>query len=145
MLHELIENREVQPIDGDRTLVRACRQGDQDAWEIMLQTHSKRILNLCLRYAGRREEAEDLTQEVFVRIYRSLRSFRLDSGSFQCWIVSVARNLSSIITAGRGGTRPRLAARKWKPFTSKMKRPPAPRGHLKAPKPPGSCPRRSMV
>jgi RNA polymerase sigma-70 factor (ECF subfamily) len=93
MLHELIGNREVRLMDQDRILVQACLRVDQDAWEIMVQTHSKRILNLCLRYAGRKEEAEDLTQEIFVRIYRSLRSFRLDSGSFQCWIVRVARNL----------------------------------------------------
>jgi RNA polymerase sigma-70 factor (ECF subfamily) len=93
MRHEAIENSEVQPMDRDRILVHACLAGDEDAWEIMVQTHSRRILNLCLHYAGRRDEAEDLTQEVFVRIYRSLRSFHLDSGSFQCWIVSIARNL----------------------------------------------------
>ena len=93
MLHELVENMKVQPNDREQILVQACLQGDEAAWETMVQSQSKRIFNLCLRFAGRRDEAEDLTQEIFVRIYRSLHSFRSDSGSFQCWVLSVARNL----------------------------------------------------
>jgi RNA polymerase sigma-70 factor (ECF subfamily) len=59
----------------------------------MVHSHTKRIFNLCLRFTGRRDEAEDLTQETFIRIYRNLRSFRSKTGSFQSWILSVARNL----------------------------------------------------
>jgi RNA polymerase sigma-70 factor (ECF subfamily) len=93
MLHELVEKMEVKPDDREQTMVRACLQGDEAAWEAMVQAQTKRIFNLCLRFAGRRDEAEDLTQEIFVRIYRSLGSFRSESGNFQCWVLSVARNL----------------------------------------------------
>ncbi len=93
MLHEPAENMKVQLNNREQILVRACLQGDEAAWETMVQSQSKCIFNLCLRFARRRDEAEDLTQEIFVRIYRSLRSFRSDTGSFQCWVLSVARNL----------------------------------------------------
>jgi RNA polymerase sigma-70 factor (ECF subfamily) len=74
-------------------LIQACLRRDESAWEAVVQSQGRRIFNLCLRFTACREEAEDLTQEIFVRIYRSLKSFRSDSGSFQCWILSVARNL----------------------------------------------------
>jgi len=80
--------------DTDQILVQACLAGREDAWESMVGLYGKRIFNICLRFERNIEEAEDLAQEIFVRIYKSLRSFRYDSGSFQCWIFSVARNLA---------------------------------------------------
>ncbi len=88
-----VENKELKPVDLDRLLVQACLEGDERAWEGMVRTHTRRIYNYCLRYTGRRDEADDLTQEIFVRIYRNLSSFRADTGSLQSWILSVARNL----------------------------------------------------
>ena len=93
MIPETIETKEVALQDQDRMLVEACLRGDADAWKEMVHSHTKRIFNLCLKFTRRRDEAEDLTQEIFVRIYRNLRSFRSKTGSFQSWILSVARNL----------------------------------------------------
>jgi RNA polymerase sigma-70 factor (ECF subfamily) len=53
-------------------LVRRCRAGDGAAWEEIVQNYSRRIYNLAYRFTSRSDTAEDLTQEVFVRVYRSL-------------------------------------------------------------------------
>jgi RNA polymerase sigma-70 factor (ECF subfamily) len=53
-------------------LVRRCRAGDGAAWEEIVSTYSRRIYNLAYRFTSRADAAEDLTQEVFVRVYRSL-------------------------------------------------------------------------
>jgi RNA polymerase sigma-70 factor (ECF subfamily) len=55
--------------------------------------YGKRIYNLSYRYTGRRDEAEDLTQEIFIRVYQNLNSFRSDAGNFQSWVLRVGRNL----------------------------------------------------
>jgi RNA polymerase sigma-70 factor (ECF subfamily) len=89
----MIENKQLQSSDLDRLLVLACLKGDERAWESMVRSHTRRIFNFCLRFTGRRDEAEDLTQEIFIRVYRNLGSFRVDSGNLQSWILSVARNL----------------------------------------------------
>lgn len=78
---------------GDEKAVERCLQGDDAAWETVVNTYAKRIYNLSYRYSCRRDEAEDLTQEIFIRVYQNLKSFRADSGSFQSWIMKVGRNL----------------------------------------------------
>jgi len=80
-------------LSGDQKLVERCLQGDDAAWEMVVSTYGKRIFNLSFRYTNRREEAEDLTQEVFIRIYQNLKSYRSEAGSFQNWLLRVARNL----------------------------------------------------
>jgi RNA polymerase sigma-70 factor (ECF subfamily) len=78
---------------GEEKAVERCLQGDDAAWETVVNLYAKRIYNLSYRYTCRREEAEDLTQEIFIRVYQNLKSFRSDSGSFQSWIMRVGRNL----------------------------------------------------
>jgi len=80
-------------LSGDEKLVERCLQGDDSAWEGLVGTFGRRIYNLSYRYTGRRDEAEDLTQEIFIRIYQNLRAFRSDAGSFQNWMLKVGRNL----------------------------------------------------
>jgi len=77
----------------DQDLVARCLQGDDAAWESIISSYAGRIFRLSYRYTGRREEAEDLTQEIFIRIYQNLRSFRADTGSFQNWALRLSRNL----------------------------------------------------
>ena len=60
---------------------------------MVVTSYGKRIFNLSYRYTNRREEAEDLTQEVLIRVYQNLKSYRSEAGSFQNWILRVARNL----------------------------------------------------
>jgi RNA polymerase sigma-70 factor, ECF subfamily len=80
-------------LTGDGKLVERCLQGDDAAWEAIVTTYARRIYNLCYRYTGRTAEAEDLTQEIFIRIYQNLKSFRPEAGNLLNWILRVARNL----------------------------------------------------
>jgi RNA polymerase sigma-70 factor (ECF subfamily) len=77
----------------DAQLVQRCLRGDGLAWEELVQRHSRRVFNLCYRFTGRSHEAEDLTQEVFLRVYRTIGSYRSASGGFATWMTSVTRNL----------------------------------------------------
>lgn len=58
-----------------------------------MRRHTRRIYNLCYRFTSNRTEAEDLTQEVFLRVYRTLGSYRSAHGGFTTWMTSVTRNL----------------------------------------------------
>ncbi len=58
-----------------------------------MRRHTRRIYNACYRFTSQRHEAEDLTQEVFLRIYRTLGSYRATHGGFATWMTSVTRNL----------------------------------------------------
>ena len=74
-------------------LVRRCRAGDGAAWEEIVQSYSRRIYNLAYRFTSRTDAAEDLTQEVFVRVYRSLEQYDPKQGDLQNWLMRLARNL----------------------------------------------------
>ena len=62
-------------------LVRRCVGGDAAAWEEIVQRHHRRIYNICYRFAGDSENAQDLTQEVFIKIYRTLKSYDVGRGA----------------------------------------------------------------
>ena len=74
-------------------LVRRCRAGDGAAWEEIVQTYTRRIYNLAYRFTSRADSAEDLTQEVFIRVYRSLDQYNPKQGDLQNWLMRLARNL----------------------------------------------------
>ncbi|MFS8084127.1 MAG: sigma-70 family RNA polymerase sigma factor, partial [Acidobacteriota bacterium] len=74
-------------------LVRRCRTGDGAAWEEIVQTYTRRIYNLAYRFTSRADSAEDLTQEVFIRVYRSLEQYNPKQGDLQNWLMRLARNL----------------------------------------------------
>ena len=80
-------------ITSDAELVRRCRAGDSVAWEHVVQEYSRRVYNLAYRFTGRHETAEDLTQEVFVRVYRSLEQYDAQAGDLANWLMRLARNL----------------------------------------------------
>lgn len=77
----------------DTTLVERCLAGDDTAWEELVRAHTRRVYGLCYRFTGRDSDAQDLTQDVFVRIFRALGSFRSTEGSFTTWITRLTRNL----------------------------------------------------
>ena len=58
-----------------------------------MRRHSRRIFNICYRFTGNRTEAEDLAHDVFLRVYRTLASYRSAHGGFATWVTSVTRNL----------------------------------------------------
>jgi RNA polymerase sigma-70 factor (ECF subfamily) len=74
-------------------LIRRCLAGDAGAWEEIVRSHNRRIYNICYRFTGSPDDAEDLAQEVFIKVYRTLGSFDLDKGAFTTWITTVTRNL----------------------------------------------------
>ena len=74
-------------------LVRRCRAGDGAAWEEIIQSYSRRVYNLAYRFTSRADSAEDLTQDVFVRVYRSLDQYNPKQGDLQNWLMRLARNL----------------------------------------------------
>jgi RNA polymerase sigma-70 factor (ECF subfamily) len=80
-------------LEQDAQLVQQCLQGDGSAWEELVRRHTRRIFNICYRFTGNSTEAEDLSQEVFLRVYRTLASYRSAYGGFATWMTSVTRNL----------------------------------------------------
>jgi len=74
-------------------LVRRCRAGDGSAWEEIVSSFSRRIFNLAYRFTSSVEAAEDLTQEVFVRIYKTLAQYDAKQGDVANWLMRLARNL----------------------------------------------------
>src|SRR5688572_12667882 len=79
--------------DPDAHLVTQCLRGDEAAWESLVRLHTRRIYSICYRFTGRVEEAQDLTQDVFLRVFRSLKTFETGSGCFRIWLTSLTRNL----------------------------------------------------
>ncbi len=80
-------------MEQDAQLVQQCLRGSGSAWEELVGRHARRGYNLCYRFTGNRAEAEDLSQEVFLRIYRTISSYRSAHGGFATWMTSVTRNL----------------------------------------------------
>ena len=74
-------------------LIRRCRAGDGSAWEEIVAQFSRRIFNLAFRFTSSVEAAEDLTQEVFIRIYRTLDQYDAKQGDLANWLMRLARNL----------------------------------------------------
>ncbi|HEV3041080.1 MAG TPA: sigma-70 family RNA polymerase sigma factor [Candidatus Angelobacter sp.] len=74
-------------------LVRRCLGGDATAWEEIVRLHSRRIYNLCYRFTNSPDDAQDLTQDVFIKIYRTLGSYDLQKGAFTTWLTTLTRNL----------------------------------------------------
>lgn len=74
-------------------LVRRARAGDGTAWEDIVTAFSRRIFNLAYRFTSSPDAAEDLTQEVFIRVYRSLEQYDPKQGDLANWLMLLARNL----------------------------------------------------
>ena len=73
--------------------VQQCLLGDSAAWAALVRAHHRRVYAICYRFTGSGTDAEDLTQEVFLRVYSSLKSFDADRGSLPVWITTLTRNL----------------------------------------------------
>ena len=80
-------------VDADTQLVERCMTGQESAWEDLVKVHTRRVYSICYRFTGSDSESQDLTQEVFLRIFRNLKSFRSGEGSFQVWLGRLTRNL----------------------------------------------------
>src|SRR5512135_318570 len=80
-----------QPVAID-ALIERCLGGDQAAWEQIVRQHWRKVFNVAYKFVGSHDKAEDLTQDIFLKIFRSLDTFDRRA-NFQTWLVSVSRNL----------------------------------------------------
>ena len=80
-------------LDPEQSLTARCLNGDEAAWEDLVRLHTRQVYGLCFRFTGSGAQAQDLTQEVFLRVFRTLRTFRAAEGSFAAWLARVTRNL----------------------------------------------------
>ena len=74
-------------------LVKRAKAGDGAAWEDIVSNFSRRIFNLAYRFTSSIAAAEDLTQDVFIRIYRTLDQYDSKQGDLSNWLMRLARNL----------------------------------------------------
>ena len=87
--HEVLDSA----VDSDTRLVERCLAGDETAWEDLVRTHTRRVYSICYRFTSNQIDAQDITQEVFLRVFRSLNSYRAGEGSFTVWLTKLTRNL----------------------------------------------------
>ncbi|MBI1898681.1 MAG: sigma-70 family RNA polymerase sigma factor [Acidobacteria bacterium] len=82
-----------RPLDLETQLVERCLAGEERAWEELVHTYTRKVYAVCYRFTGRDSEAQDLTQDVFLRVFRGLKSYRSGEGSFVVWLNRLTRNL----------------------------------------------------
>ena len=80
-------------MDPEAQLVERCLRGEQAAWNELIKNYTRRVYGLCYRFTNRDNEAQDLTQEVFLRVFKTLGSFRSGEGCFSVWLTRLTRNL----------------------------------------------------
>jgi RNA polymerase sigma factor (sigma-70 family) len=80
-----------QPLTPD-SLIEQCLAGDQTAWEQIVRQNWRKVFNVAYKFVGKHDEAEDLTQDIFLKIFKALSTFDRRA-NFQTWIISISRNL----------------------------------------------------
>src|SRR5712692_10272100 len=80
------------PPDAIETLIQRCLNGDQAAWDRIVAQYWRKVFNVAYKFVGKHDEAEDLAQEIFLKIFKSLDTFDRRA-NFQTWLISISRNL----------------------------------------------------
>jgi len=106
--------------DDDRTLVLATLDGNRGAFDELVRRHQRQVYQLCYRFSGNHEDASDLAQDVFVRAYKGLRSFRGHS-AFSTWLYRIGVNVCLNRAAARGTPRA-VAVERVEPADSRAER-----------------------
>jgi RNA polymerase sigma-70 factor, ECF subfamily len=86
-----VDSPAAQPGTPD-SLIEQCLSGDQAAWETIVRQHWRKVFNVAYKFVGKHDEAEDLTQDIFLKIFKALNTFDRRA-NFQTWIISISRNL----------------------------------------------------
>jgi RNA polymerase sigma-70 factor, ECF subfamily len=81
-----------QPDDATPEQIALCLNGNQKAWEDLVATSYDRVYFICHRFVNSHPEAEDLTQDVFMKVFCNLRSYDAEKGTFRNWLKNVTRN-----------------------------------------------------
>jgi len=74
------------------SLIEQCLSGDQVAWDTIVRLNWRKVFNVAYKFVGKHDEAEDLTQDIFLKIFKALNTFDRRA-NFQTWIISISRNL----------------------------------------------------
>jgi len=80
-------------IKEESVLVQKATRGDRAAFSALVRLHMRAVVSVCYKILGNRDDAEDVAQDVFVQVYRKLKSFRGDA-SFKSWVLRIAHNRS---------------------------------------------------
>jgi len=78
--------------DATEALIQRCLNGDQGAWDLIVKQYWRKVFNVAYKFVGKHDEAEDLAQDIFLKIFKSLDTFDRRA-NFQTWLISVSRNL----------------------------------------------------
>jgi RNA polymerase sigma-70 factor (ECF subfamily) len=89
----------------DAELVQACLAGRREAFDVIVERHQRHVYQLCYRFAGNHEDASDLAQDVFVRAYRGLKTFKGRS-SLGTWLYRIAVNVCLNKVSAKGHAAP---------------------------------------
>ena len=88
-----IDAAKAAEIEALHRVVFACMRGDSAAWQQLVTTQHRRVYGICYRFTGSPTDAEDLTQDVFLKVYRNLQAFDPEKGGFSTWLTTLTRNL----------------------------------------------------
>src|SRR6476620_9035280 len=83
---------ESQPATSIDDLIERFLRGEQVAWELIVRQFWRKVFNVAYKFVGKHDEAEDLTQDIFLKIFKSLDTFDRRA-NFQTWLISISRNL----------------------------------------------------
>src|SRR5215510_16282618 len=84
-----LEEGKTAPSDGE--LIERCLRKDNSAWEAIVARFRRKVFHIAYKFTGKHDEAEDLTQDIFLKVFKSLDRFHRDA-DFSTWLSSVARN-----------------------------------------------------
>ena len=84
-----LDDGKVSPSDTE--LIERCLRKDNSAWDLVVARFRRKVFHIAYKFTGKHDEAEDLTQEIFLKVFRSLDKFNRDA-DFSTWLSSVARN-----------------------------------------------------
>lgn len=76
----------------DAALIRRCQRGDFEAMNELIQAYQKHVFNLAFRLSGNYDDAQDIAQEAFIRVFNSINSFRGEA-NFSTWIYRIVTNV----------------------------------------------------
>lgn len=77
----------------DSEIIRLILQGDQDKFRVLVESYQSMVFRTCMGFLHNKDDADDLTQDVFIQVYQSLQGFK-DEAAFSTWIYRIAINAS---------------------------------------------------
>ena len=72
-------------------LIKGLKAGDQEAWNMLINRYSKKVYNMALNFAGNSDDASDITQDIFLKVYSNIGKFKEDN-NFTSWLLRLSKN-----------------------------------------------------